>query len=633
MAEDFDPILFSLLIQEQQEERLKAVAKQQMHDRRQQPYSIYLGTNSEGQALVRPLGSTGVTASKALSNTQPSMGQIGRGFTGGFDTGIVRSPEVEVYGKLTGEVAILAIVRVADNTYQVWLGGNQPPRLVMGGLQNSPSAYLDLIGPGKNDWVVGVSWRQGATLETTAIAMRYGVQDPHTDWQILDNPGCQYLRYYGMGFWCSNAFNYAAFNYAASTSTPFPDPIDPPPGLGAYTKTRGHGQTGGNSTISVEYWENASINGALSVQVQGGTEQSGFIAYSAPLVYTGINRNAERGVVVAEWEGSASGPGYLGPENTPCSGTEAVITGTATAPRRNQTSTTTTELQLSTQSYSFKAENGVFSASVGTHTYSYQRSSTLTTHTNGDYWKTLGYLASCKNYVTESGQPTKIWSIEHTNSEAWGTLPATTTQTASDRTSTLANNYEVAPGVVKSNGYEFLQQPNQNIATATTHYWSPNAVAFGGNAKSYSLFTQSGEAYINSQTSGRPSFYGNSTSQGTAYLDYKGQTLTLVNPLETYRKTWIDKPDSPYPTGYEPEFLPYERLPNGNYNYDKNDVFKNNVKFNISKFTGALINGKVEFTKTTKTAQKKALNLKKVQAIAKAGTYATLANIKYWAKS
>jgi hypothetical protein len=529
-----------------------------------------------------------------------------------------------------GDVAILAIVQVADNTYQVWLGGNQSPRLVIGGLQNSPSAYLDLIGPGKNDWVVGVTWRQGATLPTTAIAMRYGVQDPHTDWQILDNPGCQYLRYYGMGFWCSNAFNYAAFNYTTSTSTPFPDPIDPPPGLGAYTKTGYHGQTGGESTHSVEYWENASINGALSVQVQGGTERSGFIAYSAPLIYTGINRSAERGVVVAEWEGSASGPGYLGPENTACNLTDPPITGTATAPRRNQTSTTTTELRLSTQSYSFKAENGVFSASVGTHAYDYQRVQTLTTYANADFFRSRSYLANCQEYTSPNAQ---LWSIGITANEQWPFIPSANAQTISDRTSTLANNYEVAPGVVKSNGYEFLQQSNQNISTATTHYWSPNAVAFGGSAKSYSLFTQSGEAYINSQTSGRPSFYGNSTSQGTAYLDYKSQTLTLVNPLETYRKTWIDKPDSPYPTGYEPEFLPYERLPNGNYNYDKNDVFKNNVEFDISKFIGALVNEKVSFTKTTKTARKKALNLKKVQAIAKAGTTPSIEDIKYWAKS
>jgi hypothetical protein len=527
-----------------------------------------------------------------------------------------------------GDIAILATVRVADNTYQVWLGGNQPPRLVIDGLQNSPSAYLDLIGPSKNDWVVGISWRQGATLETTAIAMRYGVQDPHADWQVLDNPGCQYLSYYGMGFWCSNAFNYAAFNYTTSTSAPFPDPVASPPGLGVYTKTGYHGQTGGESTHSVEYWENASINGALSAQAEGGTEQTGFIAYSAPLTYTGINRNAERRVVAAEWEGNATGPGYLGPENTACNLTDPQITGTANAPRRNQISTTTIELQLSTQSYSFKAENGVFSASVGTHTYSYQRVQTLTTHTNADFFRSRIYLANCQAYTSPNAQ---LWSIGNTASEEWPFIPSANTETISDRTSTLANNYEVAPGVVKSNGYEFLQQPNQNIATATTHYWSPNAVAFGGNAKSYSLFTQSGEAYINSQTSGRPSFYGNSTSQGIAYLDYKGQTLTLVNPLETYRKTWIDKPDSPYPTGYEPKFLPYERLPNGNYNYDKNDVFKNNVKFNISKFTGALINEKVEFTETTKTAQKKALNLKKVQAIAKTGTTPSVADIRYWA--
>jgi hypothetical protein len=146
MSETPENIL-SEAIAQQERDRLKAVAKREKIDRRRQPYTAYYGTDSAtGQVRVKPLGSAGVLGVRSVSNSQPSMGQFGRGFGVGFDAGIVRKPKIEVFSRTTYPFKTL----LGTDLFQLFLGGDRLP-LELAQASALPKKY-QLLNMGINEW-------------------------------------------------------------------------------------------------------------------------------------------------------------------------------------------------------------------------------------------------------------------------------------------------------------------------------------------------------------------------------------------------------------------------------------------------------------------------------------------------
>lgn len=529
-----------------------------------------------------------------------------------------------------GDVAILARKKRPDGLYQFWLGGlTISPKLIIDAIPGEPGATLELLGPGLKDWVVALKWGQRATA---TIAMRYGKQNRDAgreDW-TLTSPVCDYLSYYGQGWWSSGALNYRWGTFAEQTSTPFPDIGARAPGFGELVESGYHLPSGGDVTYKLEYWENIAIVGPATATAYGYRQQQGFDPAAGflpgfPYSYTGTNRLFEDTRVQNDWIGEAQGPGSLeNPEGgDSCVLGGPVLTGVAKRPKFVDQFRQTTEIRLETQSYSFSAYRGEIQASVGSHnmlkTLSYEQ-----IPRSGGGRKQFGYRAACREY---DSPPVYIWSIRGDGtSEVWPIVPTVINQSNNPLSAAYSNVLAISPTLTKTYRFNAINA-DQNNGTATTDYYFPRALIAAGDGISYNKSSQSGAATIAATYGSQPHFDAADTTY-KSFLIYKGQEVELTSGLNTYRSVWRDLPASPYPIRFEVEFPPYPRLPNGNLDLDALDIFKRNIRFIINKYTGNIANQKLAFNKQVEPKKRIAFSMKSLGSV-----NTSVVDIKYWAKS
>jgi hypothetical protein len=628
-SQNIDPILAA--IAEQERLRLSKVVERDKGDRP----SAYLGYDqASGEVLMRPLGSAGVLQRRPLTNTQPSMGQQGLGGLVGFGTQNVRVGDDEIFDAPNGEVAVLAVVQVTDDTWQIWLGGDRVnPALIIDNLPKSPSATLELLGPGKSDWIV--TYRYGSK-STSTIGVRYGKEDRdknRTDWEIT-SPVCDILSYQGLGFWCSGAKAYSYGTWATTEAVPNPDMVNPP-GLGYVEKSDYQHTIGGYTTIAIEHYRTYTFIGNPSVTAEGyerriGFDQNAGFGLDFPYSYTGINEQISTRVVTGEWEGETQGPGSVGEGGANCVLGSAPLTGTAKEPNKKVSSRDSFRLQVQTQSYSFSLQLAVITASVGTHSL-YQDREIITNQASGGGFREYQYRGQCQHYIDPIQDR---WSISgYGSATGWPSVPYSSVTTATPMTSSYSNEIVLAPNLNKE--FKFNAVTVGSNLQATAEYYSPALVFDAGQGKSYAKIVQSGNAEISTIYGSFPRFLLGSNSTTQHYLIYKGIEIQLQAALETVYTVWRDLLNDPYPTGYKANYQDYARLPNGTIkDLEQNNVFiKSKVLFSIDKLSGRLVSNKVTYDVVREPKTRKALSMKKVQAIAKVGTKAIAADIKYWAKN
>lgn len=201
-------------IAESEQQRLAAVVLQEARDRRRQPQTQYIGHDrATGRTLVRNLGGIGAEQTIPISNIQPRPGAIGRGFAGGFDRGIVKTPAGNALRRLLGDVTVLATVE-NNGVWEVWLGGDRKPELIAT-VPLQPTGVLELIGPGKRDWIVSLKY--GIHAQCT-IACYFG-QNPTQNWSLIGLPAFA-MQYRGRGFWSGYGADYDAGNFATVDDIP-----------------------------------------------------------------------------------------------------------------------------------------------------------------------------------------------------------------------------------------------------------------------------------------------------------------------------------------------------------------------------------------------------------------------------
>lgn len=528
-----------------------------------------------------------------------------------------------------GEVAVLATVQ--NDGWQLWLGGIHKPKLIMDGLATEPSATLEMIG--KKEWMISIRWVQvPGNFNSTAIAMRYS--DSSRDWEITDDPRAGLVNYYGNGFWsCSQPLLYPRFFSNPSDyweiveENPYPNLSQLPIGLATVGTNLCHPQIGGqNSTIAVAYCEERVFqNGALSATNTGGSNYTGFKQNpNIPIDWSGINLHKNERDYIGEWEGNAQGPGFLGVGGAGCFPVgSGLVEGTEFIPNLKTFYEDILESQLITQSYTVSAANGVISVSSGTHEISYSYRSRYN-FSSGGVSRQINYRGECREYVSPSSF---LHSIGFEIITEWPLIPPSTSTSPSTATAELINAFQVAPTITKTFGFTTVPAPSTNSFTqqlqTQAEYYYPLKSFFGGST--YAKYAQTGLANIS--TAGKlPSFVSGSTNPFSYYLLFNNIEYRLVNTLDdfaqNYNSTWLEEAGVPYPVGYQAK---YQELPSNAINNDKNNIFKNDVTFDIYKYNPSFVSGEITYEISEKRiAEKKALNMKSI------GVTAKVVAVKWW---
>jgi hypothetical protein len=524
-----------------------------------------------------------------------------------------------------GDVAVLAIVQVADGTWQVWLGGDRVnPLLIMDGLQNRPSATLELLDKGKNDWIVSAQWQQIVNdANSTAIAMRYGRQDPDNDredWQILNDPRCQLLKYFGNGFWASSkVYDYRYGTYQSTVSTTKPNTLVRPVGLGVVQRSGYQGQFEGGlgSTIAVEYYRFAEIvNGGTTGLNEGGTNKSGFVPTPLPLSFTGVNTSADTLQYRGEFIGPINGPGDMGAAGGACDlGTYTPYRSTLNLPNDVRSTSALLAINLETQNYSLSAQNGAIAVVAGEHRLNRSREQ-LVTFANGGGVKRIDYERKCTAFTNEN-----LVTIRQIFGENWPYSSGSTVFIDPGTTASFTNPFQVAPGLIKPYGFTANSPVSSNTVIATAEYNTPDTVFPAGAGAIYKKASQSGTATIDPIYGSFPRFPSLNYNH---YLLYKGAEIELSQPKGEPYLTWRDLPEYPYPKGYQAQY-------DTTLTIERNNIFLGQIEFDIIEHTPKIEAGKLAYETETKP-KKKALSMARLQAIAKAGTTPDVADIRYWAK-
>jgi hypothetical protein len=598
---------------QQERDRLKALAKREKLDRRRQPYSAYYGTDgATGQARVKPLGSEGVLEVRSLSNSQPSMGQYGRGFGVGFDAGNVHKPEIEIFAKPKGDVAVLARLRVADGTWQVWLGGDRKnPLLIADRLPSRPFATLELLGSGKDDWMVSLKYGQGSQ---STIGMRYGTQNSalnREDWTITGSLVSR-LGYMGGGFWCtSEPIAYSIDHYETTEFNQSIGVTAPVPGTATLVQIDCHDQVDGqNSTIAVPYCETIYLDGDRTASHLGFDRKRGFdpnyqIIEGHP--FAGTNEFISEDLTTAEWEGEAQGSNFLGEPNIGCLLSDSPLTGTSLLPRFKQRSDASSRLVLNTQSFSFSAYNGEITTEIGQHRMN--QASTSSGHYANGGLKRADYIGQCTEFTTGY-----FWTIGETYSEAWDAIPLTQESNATDFTASYSNNHRISPLISKPFQFSALG-PEIIQVESSSEYTYPFSSNSGGLFWTYGKRLLNGPSYIGNDAGTFPRYLPGSTNSFKQYLVYNGNEHELDADMQYDQTTWKQTAESEYPVGFKAEY---------NYDIDTDDnLLINDVKFDIFRYKATLIGGKLVY-ENEKISEKKAFAIKAL------GDTTEILDIKYW---
>jgi hypothetical protein len=146
-----------------------------------------------------------------VSNLELEPGVLGIGALS-FDVGERRKRRY-VRPPVQGEVTVLATV-FKEGVWEVWLGGDRKPELIAT-VPLQPTGVLELIGPGKRDWIVSLKY--GIDAQCT-IACYFG-QNPTQNWSLIGLPAFA-MQYRGRGFWSGYGAEYEAGNFATVDDIP-----------------------------------------------------------------------------------------------------------------------------------------------------------------------------------------------------------------------------------------------------------------------------------------------------------------------------------------------------------------------------------------------------------------------------
>lgn len=260
------------LIEQREKERLKKVADREMRDRKQRPTSFYYGHDAAtGRAIVASGG--GLTSTRSLSTSQPTVGQLGKGLPSGYDGGNVRRTKIEVFPK-TDKYPFKTI---ASATGGVFLGGDRTPQ----NISTSLGGYGLANTGGKSRWMASIGgsdlrfYSAGATIPTLTY------QSPSTG-----------LSHKGNNFWSENTPTFPQITITRSTlggtppNTSTTDDIfdleSGSSGIAAYN-------------FSVNYNHTANITGATWAPYSAGIQNIGAQNWTITSAFDGSSGNKPSG--------------------------------------------------------------------------------------------------------------------------------------------------------------------------------------------------------------------------------------------------------------------------------------------------------------------------------------------------
>lgn len=100
-----------------------------MRDRQQHSTSFYYGHDADtGQSIVTSGG--GFTRTRSLSTNQPTVGQLGKGLFGGYDSGNVRRTKIEIFPKTDKYPFKTLSLLIGSGTFAFYLGGDRNPQQI-----------------------------------------------------------------------------------------------------------------------------------------------------------------------------------------------------------------------------------------------------------------------------------------------------------------------------------------------------------------------------------------------------------------------------------------------------------------------------------------------------------------------
>jgi hypothetical protein len=466
MADEEELAAIRLAFTDNNTYRLRQIAERKKLQDRLTPTTFYLGQSDDGRALVKTVGGS-ITPLKTIGNVQPSMGAVGRAAGGGFDPGSTVSPVVSKKRTAKGEVAVL-VRQVEGDRQRFWIGGDRstPTQVVdLPVSAGSVSATLELTGAGKADWIVSLKY--GTTAQVI-----YGSGEG--SWTVTD-PRVPLMNYRGDGFWNSGAILTALLgSFTTTEDAPFATMDGLQEQLGAVGGSTCYSGVEGLSTVAVAYCENYFISEPTSLSRTGYDRRSGIVNPNPALPFSGTNTYDYTQNTNAFYEGTASGPGYLGPGGSICSLGDPGTSGTAMFPRRRANQTFSLNRSFSSQTYSLSLTGGSIALSTGSETLSYSGSGSAD----------IGAFASVKQQnlsgFCSPFEFNNLWKIGVDSFETWPEIAPSMGGSESSVIYNQTNNFTIAPGLTKTVFFDAVAPPGNAAPTGTQEGYTTTFLFDGG---------------------------------------------------------------------------------------------------------------------------------------------------------
>jgi hypothetical protein len=618
------------------------------------------------QEQAQFFGSGGVNASDGenipattLSNGPTRAGQSVPVFRSGgsveYDTVSRLEPEEPLIPLIqTGDVAVLATVRVADGTWQLWLGGDRKtPLRVADNLSERPFATLELIGVSRDDWIVSLQYDE-------TIRLIYG-NDSAKNWEST-SPINRFVFYHGGGFWCDRDirdYRPDEYRFAAINDTDFPTrPIETTFNeLGSLIQENCHPLGPGSDGA---YCEAVYISGETVVRKAGGNDRSGFVAFDQNLLeFTGVNVLLERHNASSEWVGDTIGADYIGDGGAPCSLGQPQEFTSASFPKIVNIDINDSLREFNSQCYFLSVYQAQLQIDEGVHSIHEDSNDTLT-YNEPQRLKKIDFSSSCVEYAS----PTQyLLNINASNVEIWPqTLPSATGD-RSPITVNLSNEIRLLPNLTKNYSYAALKEAQESIVGQATveRYYSgfcfDNERGFKGGT--YRKVMKSGNDALIRATDGlfrEPTL--NVSDRDFLFFNNEEIEVSLndagFSPTWTLEDRGAGSGDGVFPSEFgrsvgggrfprrtslgenllspdtAPQNLPktypiiYEAY------YPEDDIFSKSSKSEVYKYKGTIVNNRLEYSEVSKT-KKKVLSMAAIADETNLGT-AEILDQKYYPK-